>query len=89
MKRNESFIYKDPTHVSVKPIADWRRMLHDAGFRVIRDGTDTLWDAPYVSRVPTALQWPLFAGVAQLMWMVHVTFPWPWGENYVCFARKY
>lgn len=88
LKGRRSFIYRDQTHVSVKRIEAWRELLATAGFEVLRDGTDTLWDSPYVPYVPNALQWIVFVGLSQLMWAVSPVYPWRIGENYVCFARK-
>ena len=88
VKGRGSFIYRDATHISVMPIGDWRSLLRTAGFDLVRDGTDTLWDTPYTRRVPTRAQWLLFIGLAQLMWAVRPMYPWGLGENYVCLARK-
>ena len=46
--------YQDPTHINLKPHAEWRRFLVDAGFRVLREGSDGLWNVPY-SRLPKLL----------------------------------
>lgn len=43
--------YQDPTHINLKPHADWRRFLTDAGFTVLREGSDGLWNVPY-GRLP-------------------------------------
>lgn len=39
--------YQDPTHINLKPHAQWREFLVDAGFRVRREGSDGLWNVPY------------------------------------------
>jgi SAM-dependent methyltransferase len=88
MKGSRSHIHRDATHVSVRSMADWRPSLATAGFDVLRDGTDTLWDTPYFERIPAWAQWPLFIGLAQLMWAMRPMYPWPLGENYVCLAQK-
>jgi 2-polyprenyl-3-methyl-5-hydroxy-6-metoxy-1,4-benzoquinol methylase len=88
IKGSSSFIYRDETHVSVRSVADWRHSLSTAGFDVIRDGTDTLWDTPYLPRVPARVQWPFFIGLAQVMWAMRPMYPWRLGENYVCLARE-
>jgi SAM-dependent methyltransferase len=88
LKGEQSHIYRDKTHISVRPAGAWRASLEESGFAVVRDGTDTLWDAPYVRRVPVRLQWLFFIGLAQLMWAARPMFPWRLGENYVCLARK-
>ncbi|WP_018331736.1 class I SAM-dependent methyltransferase [Actinomycetospora chiangmaiensis] len=43
--------FDDPTHVNLKPHAQWREFLVAHGFEVEREGTDGLWDVPY-SRLP-------------------------------------
>ena len=37
----------DPTHVNLKPHAQWRALLAAHGFEVLREGTDGLWHVPY------------------------------------------
>jgi SAM-dependent methyltransferase len=39
--------FDDPTHVNLRPAADWRATLRDAGFTVLREGSDGLWNVPY------------------------------------------
>jgi SAM-dependent methyltransferase len=43
--------YSDPTHINLKPHAEWRRVLVDAGFVVVREGSDGMWNVPY-GRLP-------------------------------------
>jgi SAM-dependent methyltransferase len=43
--------YRDPTHVNLKPHDEWRTVLADAGFTVVREGSDGLWNVPY-GRLP-------------------------------------
>jgi SAM-dependent methyltransferase len=43
--------YSDPTHINLKPHAEWRRVLVDAGFTVRREGSDGMWNVPY-GRLP-------------------------------------
>ncbi|NMR20862.1 class I SAM-dependent methyltransferase [Cellulomonas fimi] len=44
----------DPTHVNLKPHADWRELFGSHGLRVEREGSDGLWNFPY-SRLPVPL----------------------------------
>lgn len=37
----------DPTHVNLKSASEWQEFLACNGFRVLRSGTDGLWDFPY------------------------------------------
>lgn len=39
--------YQDPTHINLKPHAEWRLFLLDGGFDVLREGSDGLWNVPY------------------------------------------
>jgi hypothetical protein len=46
--------FADPTHINLKPHAEWAAFLREHGFTVEREGTDGLWDVPY-SRLPKLL----------------------------------
>jgi SAM-dependent methyltransferase len=46
--------YQDPTHINLKPHAEWRAFLRAAGFTVLREGSDGLWNVPY-GRMPKLL----------------------------------
>ena len=46
--------FADPTHINLKPHAQWREFLTARGFLVEREGTDGLWDVPY-GRLPKLL----------------------------------
>ena len=59
-----------------------------AGFAVVSDGTDTLWDAPYGRWLPAQAQRVFFLLLAHAMWAVRPFYPWSLGENYVCLCRK-
>jgi len=52
--------YQDPTHINLKPHAQWRQFLVDAGFTVLREGSDGLWNVPY-GRLPKLLDAGLHA----------------------------
>jgi SAM-dependent methyltransferase len=88
LKGKQSFIYRDDSHVSVLPPAQWRAVVAVAGFTVVSDGTDTLWDAPYVRWLPAQAQRVFFLLLAHSMWAVRPFYPWSLGENYVCLCRK-
>lgn len=53
--------YQDPTHINLKPHAEWRTFLREAGFTVLREGSDGLWNVPY-SRLPKLLDAARYAG---------------------------
>jgi hypothetical protein len=42
--------FADPTHVNLKPHAQWREFLGAHGFAVLREGTDGMWNVPYGRR---------------------------------------
>ncbi len=86
-KGHESFMYLDPTHVCLLAPARWRRLVHDSGFAIVRDGTDLPWDPPYFRRLPRVQRYA-FLALAQLGFLVDVMFPWSLGENYWCLARR-
>jgi SAM-dependent methyltransferase len=46
--------FADPTHVNLKPHAEWRRFLDEGGFTVLREASDGLWNVPY-GKMPRAL----------------------------------
>jgi SAM-dependent methyltransferase len=39
--------FTDPTHINLKPHAEWKRTLERGGFSVQREGSDGLWNVPY------------------------------------------
>jgi SAM-dependent methyltransferase len=55
--------FQDPTHINLKPHARWRAVLDDAGFTVLREGSDGLWNVPY-GRFPMLVDAGLRAGPA-------------------------
>jgi SAM-dependent methyltransferase len=87
-KGDHSFIYRDPTHCSVLSIVTWTEKLRNAGLSEVWSGTDTLWDAPYVSWLPSQIQWFLFTLGSQLAWAVAPAFRWRHGENFVWLGRR-
>lgn len=85
-KGQNSFMYGDPTHVSLLAPDRWRQLVLATGFSVVRDGTDLPWDPPYFQRLPRTQRYA-FLAFAQLGFVVDVMFPWRLGENYWCLAR--
>lgn len=41
--------FTDPTHINLKPHADWRAFFMDRGFTIEREGSDGMWNFPYSS----------------------------------------
>jgi SAM-dependent methyltransferase len=52
--------YDDPTHINLKPHAQWNEFLVAHGFDVLRQGSDGLWNVPY-SRLPRLVDAARFA----------------------------
>lgn len=55
--------FSDPTHINLKPHAQWRSFLQERGLRVLKEGSDGMWNVPY-GRLPVALDAGLRAGPA-------------------------
>ncbi|HVM71754.1 MAG TPA: class I SAM-dependent methyltransferase [Anaerolineales bacterium] len=81
--------YHDPTHISLKPPAEWLALLKGAGFKLKRVFSDGLWDAPYIPVLPTGLQKLLFGSLGGLQAVSGVVFlPMRWGESIMVIAQK-
>ena len=55
--------FSDPTHINLKPHAQWRAFLEARGLRVLKEGSDGMWNVPY-GRLPKILDAGLRAGPA-------------------------
>lgn len=53
--------FGDPSHINLKPRGEWKTVLSEHGFRVVKSGTDGLWDFPYRDKSPLLLDLPQFA----------------------------
>ncbi|MGH3980135.1 MAG: class I SAM-dependent methyltransferase [Pseudonocardiaceae bacterium] len=60
--------YRDETHINLKPHAQWRRFLQQHGMRVVREGSDGLWNVPY-RRLPKLVDAAVHAGPALLQFL--------------------
>jgi SAM-dependent methyltransferase len=87
-KGQESFIYRDPTHCSIRAPQAWQAALAAAGLHQVWAGTDGLWDPPYLRHIPSAIQWPIFVGATQIAWLLAPGFPWQHGENFTWLGRR-
>jgi len=88
-KGNAWIGYQDPTHISLKPPAEWLAMIREAGFRVRRVFADGFWDVPYVPRFPKMLQKLFFGAPGGLQAMTGLVFlPMRWGESIMVIAEK-
>lgn len=84
----EWYGWRDPTHISIRSMSNWRELLKKNGFRILKDGTDTLWDVPYFNGIPYFVQKAFFISLHWVLTWAFGFFPWTWGENYICIAKK-
>lgn len=68
--------YQDPTHINLKPHAQWRAVLVAAGFTVVREGSDGLWNVPY-GRLPKLIDAALRAGPSLVQFLAGRLFLQP------------
>lgn len=87
-KGSSSFIWRDKTHINLKKINEWREIFMKAGFTIIKDGTDTLWDVPYWEFIPSFLQKLFLIPLAIVLAYLFGFLPWHQGENYFCILQK-
>lgn len=82
-------IAKDPTHINVHPPSIWRRWSEQAGFRVLRQFGDGLWDVPYLPLIPAPAQFAIF-GLPSLVQVLSggTLIPISLGVNTITLARK-
>jgi 2-polyprenyl-3-methyl-5-hydroxy-6-metoxy-1,4-benzoquinol methylase len=81
--------YQDPTHISLKPPAEWISYIEGAGFTIQRIFADGFWDVPYIRFVPPLLQKLFFGSLGGFQAMTGLIFlPMTWGESIIVIARK-
>jgi SAM-dependent methyltransferase len=81
-------MYKDKSHVSLLASEVWMTMIQDAGFIIIRSGTDTLWDIPYYESIPSIIQKMILIPLNTAVTMFFGFLKWKLGENFIIIARK-
>lgn len=87
--RDTDAIGKDKTHINCHVPAQWRMWCEAAGFTVVKQWGDGLWDVPYMPVVPNVLQFALFGFPAFLQVMTRTTFmPLSMGVNQINVVRK-
>jgi len=82
------FGWRDDTHISIKTAKEWRDIISGYGFEILKDGTDTLWDTPYLKRIPFILQRIIFQSAHWIVSWIFGFCSWKYGENYLCIAQK-
>jgi 2-polyprenyl-3-methyl-5-hydroxy-6-metoxy-1,4-benzoquinol methylase len=81
--------YQDPTHISLKPPAQWLELIRSAGFSLRRVFADGFWDVPYIPVIPKQLQKLFFGSLGGIQAMTGFVFlPMRWGESIIVIARK-
>jgi SAM-dependent methyltransferase len=81
--------FQDPTHISLKPPADWLRLVQMVGYRPLRVFADGFWDAPYVPLIPKQIQKLFFGSLGGFQAITGLVFlPMRWGESVIIIARK-
>jgi SAM-dependent methyltransferase len=81
--------YQDPTHISLKPPAEWISYMESAGFTIQRLFADGFWDVPYIRFISPLLQKLFFGSLGGFQAMTGLVFlPYRWGESIIVIARK-
>ncbi len=82
--------YQDPTHISLRPPAEWLRLIRDEGrMRVEHVWSDGFWDVPYIPVIPVPIQKFFFGALGGFQAITGWTFlPLRWGESLIVVARK-
>jgi 2-polyprenyl-3-methyl-5-hydroxy-6-metoxy-1,4-benzoquinol methylase len=81
--------YQDPTHISLKPPAEWLALIRSADFRPLRVFADGFWDVPYIPVLPKQIQKLVFGSLGGLQAITGLVYlPMRWGESIMVIARK-
>ena len=81
--------FQDPTHISLKPPAEWLALIRNADFSPQLVFADGFWDVPYIPVVPKMLQKLFFGSLGGFQAMTGFVFlPLKWGESMMVVARK-
>ena len=51
-KGSNWFAFKDSTHCTFLTSSEWRQLCEDSGFEIVVEGSDGLWDSPYLPFLP-------------------------------------
>lgn len=89
IKKEKWFAYRDETHCSLLSRQQWIGITEDAGLRVEAVHADGLWDAPYLPKVPSAIQTAILGLPAAAQVLTGRMFlPADWGECIIIQARS-
>ncbi len=88
-KREKWVGYKDPTHISLKPPAEWLHLLEANNIQSHKVFSDGFWDPPYVRWIPLKLQKLIFGSPGGLQailgWSI---IPLQFGESLIVLGYK-
>jgi len=68
-------------HISLKTPSEWRGIIENSGFQIIKDGTTGLTGFRILQKVPFAL-------INWIPMAIFGLFPWYKGESYMAIVRK-
>ncbi len=89
LKGEKWYAFGDETHVSLLERSEWIELTRSAGFEIERTFSDGPWDMPYLERIPTALQYPIFCLPTVItVFLARPLLPAHWGENLIVVARR-
>lgn len=89
IKKQRWFGYGDPSHVSLYPAEKWLSWTESAGFKILKMGTDGLWDVPYLQHIPMWLQKLIFYPIPAIQVITgRLLWPVDWGESLIVVAQK-
>ncbi len=87
--RENDAIGKDKTHINCHVPSVWKAWGQEAGFTVLKQFGDGLWDVPYLPLLPNALQFALFGAPAFLQVVTRTSWiPLTLGVNQINILRK-
>lgn len=87
--RETDAIGKDKTHINCHVPSVWRAWCQAAGFEVVHQFGDGLWDVPYVPVIPKQVQFAFFGFPALLQVVTRTTLtPLALGVNQINIVRK-
>jgi len=89
LKGDDWIGYQDPTHIALKPPAEWLSLLRSANLNPLKNFSDGFWDVPYIPIIPAMLQKLIFGSLGGLQAVLGTPFlPMKWGESIMVIARK-
>ena len=87
--RETDAIGKDKTHINCQVPSVWKRWCEAAGFSVLKQFGDGLWDVPYLPLIPKPVQFGLFGLPALAQVVTRTTYtPTALGVNQINIAIK-